>query len=145
MSLDTDQLIAEVASKYGIVISADDPIIAVVALNDVILDQHTTRSEVALIDLEKRLKALKKEHRDQSRDIASTVIGAALNTAKQEIHAEALRASKVFTEEIRQQLTAAQANHQQIGSLEKSNRIAWSIAILATVGVGIMALLVGPT
>ncbi len=140
MSLDTDRLIAEVAQKHGIVISADDPIISVVALNDVILDQHTARSDAALIEFEKRLLAIKKESAVQSREIASTVIGTALALAKKEIHTEAALASQVFVDEIQKQLKASQTSHSENGALKRSTSIAWSITAIAVVALATMVL-----
>ncbi len=141
MSLDTDQLIAEVASKYGVVISADDPIIAVVALNDVILDQQAARSEGALIELEKRLFSIKKETADQSREIASTVIGAALDLAKKEIHDETTLASKRVTDEIQRQLKGSLTSQVELGKLQSSNKIAWTITSIAVAALAAMVLL----
>jgi hypothetical protein len=44
MDLDTQQIIAEVATKHGLVIDAQDPIIALATVNAIVLEQVTQRA-----------------------------------------------------------------------------------------------------
>ncbi|MES9902164.1 MAG: hypothetical protein ABW168_05710 [Sedimenticola sp.] len=112
MTIDVEKLLQEVAAKHGLVILPDDPIIAAVTLNDIILDAHTARIAEAQKSLEEHMATVTRMQVERSREIARTVIGDALEIAKKEINDEALKASEVFSIAVETKITALETSLQ---------------------------------
>ena len=54
MALDFDALRAEVAKRHNLLLGKEDPILAVVTLNELVLEHFIERAEEAAADLERR-------------------------------------------------------------------------------------------
>ena len=94
--LDLERIRELLASRHGIVVSADDPILAAVALNDIVLDNHAQRVERLLRQHARRLAESDDTRLGKHRDLAKTVLGDALRQAKSELndHATAISQSR---------------------------------------------------
>jgi hypothetical protein len=79
----------QLAARFGIVVSADDPILATVALNDIVLDHHAERVEHLLRQHARRIDEADAARLARQRDLAKTVIGDALREAKTALHQHA--------------------------------------------------------
>ena len=87
--LDLERIRELLASRHGIVVSADDPILAAVALNDIVLDNHAQRVERMLQQHARRLAEADDTRLAKHRDLAKTVLGDALRQAKSELNGHA--------------------------------------------------------
>lgn len=83
--LELERIRELLASRFGIVVSADDPILAAVALNDIVLDHHAQRVDGLLQTHVRRLAQADDERLAKHRDLAKTVLGDALRQAKQDL------------------------------------------------------------
>ena len=135
MSLDRNSLITEVAKRWGIILKEDDPIIAVIALNDLVLEQHTLRLEAAYKALENHLEKVNKTYVDQSRAIAKIVVGDALVHATMEIRREADQAAKVVGHANSQQIEGISLGLKEREVLKQSATIAWTVAGISSLGL----------
>ncbi len=143
MDLDTHALVTDVAKRWGIILSEDDPIIAVVALNDAVMEQHTDRLEKANKALESHLERVIGKQVEQSREIAKIVVGEALLQATREINAESDKALQAITLAHQKNTEALGMGIKQRESLQRSAFIGWTVATLST--LGILVLLIGFT
>ena len=89
--LDLERIRELLASRFGIVISADDPILAAVALNDIVLDHHAQRVDRLLQEHARRLAQADDARLVKHRDLAKTVLGDALRRAKQDLQEHAVK------------------------------------------------------
>lgn len=77
------------AARYGIVVRADDPILAAVALNDIVLDRHAARVDDLLQQHARQLAEVDAQRLAKHRDLAKLILGEALRQAKTELAATA--------------------------------------------------------
>lgn len=128
MELDRERLIQEVAARWGLVISKDDPIIGAVALNDVVLDLHMGRLSAALEEQSARLGVQNEKQINASKQIAKTIIGEALALATTEIKKQAEQAQQQTDHAVGDQIKALGAALDDRAALKRQLMWAWSTA-----------------
>ncbi|AKH22390.1 hypothetical protein [Sedimenticola thiotaurini] len=128
MELDRERLIQEVAARWGLVISKDDPIIGAVALNDVVLDLHMGRLSSALEDQSTRLDSLNQQQINASKQIAKKIIGEALALATTEIRQQAKQTQQQTDQAVGDQIKALGAALDDRAALKRQLMWAWSTA-----------------
>ena len=79
--IDRDQVIQEVASSHGIILAPDDPILAFLAVHDVVLGRYATEVGTRLAE---ELEQITESYQIQARELAESIVGAAVNQIKQE-------------------------------------------------------------
>ena len=89
--LELERIRELLASRFGIVVSADDPILAAVALNEIVLDHHAQRVDRLLQEHTRRLAQADDARLAKHRDLAKTVLGDALRQAKQDLQDHAVK------------------------------------------------------
>ena len=89
--LELERIRELLASRFGIVVSADDPILAAVALNEIVLDNHAQRVDRLLQEHTRRLAQADDARLAKHRDLAKTVLGDALRQAKQDLQDHAVK------------------------------------------------------
>ena len=128
MELDRERLIQEVAARWGLVISKDDPIIGAVALNDVVLDLHMGRLSAALEEQTTRLDSLNQQQINASKQIAKKIIGEALALATTEIRQQAKQTQQQTDQAVGDQIKALGAALDDRAALKRQLMWAWSTA-----------------
>ena len=89
--LELERIRELLASRFGIVVSADDPILAAVALNEIVLDHHAQRVDRLLQEHTRRLAQADDTRLAKHRDLAKSVLGDALRQAKQDLQDHAMK------------------------------------------------------
>ena len=89
--LELERIRELLASRFGIVVSADDPILAAVALNEIVLDHHAQRVDRLLQEHTRRLAQADDARLAKHRDLAKSVLGDALRQAKQDLQDHAMK------------------------------------------------------
>ena len=79
--IDRDQVIQEVASSHGIILGPDDPILAFLAVHDVVLSRYATEVGTRLAE---ELEQITESYQGQAKELAETIVGAAVSQIKQE-------------------------------------------------------------
>ena len=89
--LELERIRELLASRFGIVVSADDPILAAVALNEIVLDHHAQRVDRLLQEHTRRLAQADDTRLAKHRDLAKSLLGDALRQAKQDLQDHAMK------------------------------------------------------
>ena len=89
--LELERIRELLASRFGIVVSADDPILAAVALNHIVLDHHAQRMNRLLQEHTRQLAQADDARLAKHRDLAKSVLGDALRQAKQDLQDHAVK------------------------------------------------------
>ena len=83
--IDKDQMIGEVAEKYGLLLSEDDPIFSLVVLNKEIIAYYHLETKKRLKEQLEKLEYISQSQIVQSRNISEEIIGSSVNLVSQEI------------------------------------------------------------
>lgn len=87
--IDLEHIRERLAARYGILVSADDPIMAAVALNDIVLESHFARIDAALQRHAKTLAEVDEQRQTKQRELAKHIVGDALRHARNALNREA--------------------------------------------------------
>lgn len=79
--IDRDQIVQEVASSHGIILGLDDPVLAFLAVHDVVLSRYATEVGTRLAE---ELEQITESYQSQAKELAETIVGAAVSQIKQE-------------------------------------------------------------
>jgi len=86
MSLDTQAVVDLVAKEHGIFLSQNDPLLSVLAINDVVLSSYASDLANQLSDVKEHLETVTVRHQQQSKEIAQTIVGQTLEKIQQSGH-----------------------------------------------------------
>jgi hypothetical protein len=100
--IDLARLREELAGRYGILVNAEDPILAAVALNDLVLNQHFARIDAALVQHSVRLAEIDQLRQQQQQSLAKRVLGEALQSARGSLRQETAEAIATLHKAIRE-------------------------------------------
>lgn len=104
MSIDRDAVIQAVVKQHGILLGKDDPILAFLAVHDVILGEYTKEMTSAVEQLQEHLELVTDRYHGQSKELAETIVGKAVMQIRQE--------GKEIQEGLRSILEAERQKHQ---------------------------------
>ena len=135
--IDRDQIIQEVASSHGIILGPDDPVLAFLAVHDVVLSRYATEVGTRLAE---ELEQITESYQAQAKELAETIVGAAVRQIKEE--------TVGFRDGLRELLESErQLRQAQVDRAEKGVKwavvgavVAGSCAALVAVAAIIMAL-----
>lgn len=133
MSLDLDDIIATAASRHGIIVRRDDPIVATVALHDIIMEQHHARIVASVETIAARLEQTSEAQARRARAVATEVISEAVSTAEQAITAHGQQVMRTTNAAIDQH----QATVEQLQRLRTWLWVAWFIAGTAIIALAL--------
>lgn len=100
--IDLAQVRELLASRHGIIVNADDPIMAAVALNDLVLNQHFARIDAALERHADRLAETDRLRQEQQKTLAKKILGDALQSARSSLRQETAEAIATLQKAIRE-------------------------------------------
>ncbi len=75
MSLDTDAIRKLVASKHGIFLSKDDPLLSLLAVNDIVLQQHSHVLSEQMNHVCDHIDTVTLQYQQQCKDLAEGIVG----------------------------------------------------------------------
>lgn len=104
MPIDRDAVIQAVVKQHGILLGKDDPILAFLAVHDVILGEYTKEMTGAVNQLQEHLELVTDRYHGQSKQLAETIVGKAVTQIRQE--------GKDVQEGLRVLLDAERQKHQ---------------------------------
>ena len=126
--IDRDQVIQEVASSHGIILAPDDPVLAFLAVHDVLLARYA--AEVGS-RLGEELEQITESYQRQAKELAETIVGGAIDRIRQE--------TVGFLDDLRELLESErQLRQAQLGRSKKA--VKWAL-VGAVVAAGFAALL----
>lgn len=137
MPLDKDAVIQAVVKQHGILLSKDDPILAFLAVHDVILGEYSKEMTTAVEQLQEHLELVTDRHYGQSKELAETIVGKAVTQIRHE--------GKEIQEGLRSMLDAErQKHHASISTMankaEESSKRA-HLAMWAALGFSVLSVI----
>ena len=84
MPIDRDAVIQAVVKQHGILLGKDDPILAFLAVHDVILDEYSVKMTAATEQLQEHLELITDRYHHQSKELAETIVGRTVIQIRQE-------------------------------------------------------------
>lgn len=82
--MDKQRIINEVMQKHGIVLSKDDPILAFLAVHDVLIDDYTARIGASIKSVNESLEVVTMKHTNLSKELSEKLVGVATNELQKE-------------------------------------------------------------
>jgi len=84
MSINRDAVIQAVVKQYGILLGKDDPILAFLAVHDVILNDYAEKMTGAVDQIQEKLELVTDRHYGQSKELAEKIVGEAVKQIRNE-------------------------------------------------------------
>ncbi|MGV7209335.1 conjugal transfer protein TraM [Oxalobacteraceae bacterium A2-2] len=144
--MDTDdkiaQLIREIASKHGIAVARDDPILVLQTINQRLLQDSVKAQEALLDHFKEELEGIATRWGNDAREKAERILNAALAASRDSVEVMAQRAATSSAGAISQQLASL------LGTVDTASARAHRAALLnlvascVTAGACVMVLLV---
>lgn len=137
MPLDRDAVIQAVVKQHGILLGKDDPILAFLAVHDVILGEYSKEMTVAVEQLQEHLELVTDRHHGQSKELAETIVGKAVIQIRQE--------GKEIQEGLRSMLDTERQKHQatmqELASQTEQSRKRANLAMWAALGFSVLSVI----
>ena len=131
--IDRDQVIQEVATSHGIILGPDDPVLAFLAVHDVLLARYA--AEVGS-RLGEELEQITESYQGQAKELAETIVGGAIDRIRQE--------TVGFRDDLRKLLESErQLRQAQVGRSERGVKWALVCAIIAAGCAALVAVATG--
>lgn len=83
MSNDTETLIQEIATRHGVLIGKDDPILILQTMNQKLLEEHARSQDALLGQFKSCLEEMLARQKHESRDKSERMLNASLLAAKE--------------------------------------------------------------
>jgi hypothetical protein len=137
MVLNRDEIIQVIAKDFGILLTKDDPVLAVLAVHDVVLRHYTAEVTSSMEQLKEHLELVTDRYQDQTKALGETLVSNAVKRISTE--------SQLFQAEIRSLLEQERHRHQAaLGELaarsERANKRA-NAAMWIAIGFAALAAL----
>lgn len=84
MVLDRDEIIQIIAKDFGILLTKDDPVLAVLAVHDVVLRYYTNEVNINIEQLKKNLEFISDRHQDHTKTLSESLIVKAVQQISEE-------------------------------------------------------------
>jgi len=98
--LNRDQIIDTVAEKHKFIIDKDDPILATLAVHQVILDEINKKFSESLSGLQENLETVTANYTEVSKELGNNIIGEALNRFSEELESSNDLQKKIFEDKM---------------------------------------------
>ena len=142
--IDIDAIRLEVARRHGVMVGKDDPILAFVTVNELVLEAFLARAREASDELERRGAALMAQEVATVKATAEKMIGGAASFFTQEVRKAADAAESSVASSIERRVAQAVAAADRAESVKRPAYVAAAAAIAAaflTIGLAIGVLL----
>ncbi|MCL6484365.1 MAG: conjugal transfer protein TraM [Janthinobacterium lividum] len=120
----TEELLREIATKHGIAVSRDDPILILQTINSRLLQDSAKAQQIQLDQFKQEMEDLSRRWRMDSRDKAERIVNAALAAARESMAAAMQEGGKQAARAARQEIDEA------LQQLASPLRAAHAIAVL---------------
>ncbi|MCZ2135868.1 MAG: hypothetical protein LC098_10650 [Burkholderiales bacterium] len=142
--IDVESIRLEVARRHGVMLGKDDPILAFVTVNELVLEAFLARAREASDELERRGAALMAQEVAAVKATAEKMIGGAASFFTQEVRKAADAAETSVSSSIERRVAQAVAAADRAESVKRPAYVAAAAAIAAaflTIGLAIGVLL----
>jgi hypothetical protein len=139
VSLDREAIIAEVARRHGILLGPEDPILATVAIHEVVFSEYIRQVEEAVTRVTEEFEGSTHRAIEGSRTVAREIIGQTLKQVRDEL----AKAARPLTEEVVGEMRGLlERQRELVERAEGVKRVVVTAAALTGLAVAALALLV---
>ena len=137
--IDMDEIRKLVAIKHNVLLGKDDPILVTVTLNELVLDHYLELAGKRGEEAERLFAVALAQHMEQAKGTAGKVITDAADYVSVQVRQAVNAALLDAANQLRQQVTEAQAATRQVAASAESSRTAKTVTIIAAVAAGLCA------
>lgn len=144
MPLDIEAIRLEVARRHGVMVGKDDPLLAFVTVNELVLESFLADARAASDELERRGAALMAQEVANVKATAEKMVGGAASFFAQEVRKATDAAESSVSNSIERRVAQAIAAADRAEAVKRPAYIAAAVAIAAaflTIGLAIGVLL----
>jgi aspartokinase len=84
MALDRDEIIQVIAKDFGILLTKDDPVLAVLAVHDVVLRHYTAEVTTSMEQLKEHLELVTDRYQSHTKALSEALVGKAVKQISEE-------------------------------------------------------------
>jgi hypothetical protein len=84
MALDRDEIIQVIARDFGILLTKDDPVLAVLAVHDVVLRHYTAEVTTSMEQLKEHLELVTDRYQGHTKALGEALVGKAVKQVSEE-------------------------------------------------------------
>lgn len=103
-----EAIIQEVARKHQVLLGPNDPILVTVTIQEEVFNAYLAEVEKSLERTAESMEDISMQYIEQSKRLAQSVVGAAVNDVSSQIRAEATKAAELFSAEVDKRLEQEQ-------------------------------------
>ncbi len=138
-SINIEELIAIVAKKHKVLLSADDPIFLTVTLNEMILNHHLEMVNNNMDGLKSNLETLYHRQSEENKALAKRMINASLTYSVKSVSEAVSNASKKLIGEMEiVEQRIAKDNRQSINQFKTISKVMLSCAAVSLICVAVI-------
>jgi actin-like ATPase involved in cell morphogenesis len=108
-----EKIIQEVAKKHHVLLGPDDPVLVTVTIHEEIFKQHVSELKKAVNSTSESMEEISFQYQEQSKKLAQTVVGAAVNDVAERVRKEADTAGKLFSASMEGKLSSFEARQKK--------------------------------
>lgn len=106
--INKEAIIQEVARKHQVLLGPNDPILVTVTIQEEVFNAYLAEVEKSLDRTAASMEDISMQYIEQSKRLAQSVVGAAVNDVSSQIRAEATKAAELFSAEVDKRLEQEQ-------------------------------------
>lgn len=137
--IDFDEIRKEVAIRHNILLGKDDPILATVTVNELVLTRYLDLISERYDDANRTLTVTLQQHVDQSKETAGKIITDAANYVSDQLRQTTAEVIQEAGREMRRQAADAQAASREALQGSRDAQVAKNSAVLAAGLAGLAA------
>lgn len=137
--IDFDEIRKEVAIRHNILLGKDDPILATVTVNELVLTRYLDLISERYDDANRTLTVTLQQHVDQSKETAGKIITDAANYVSDQLRQTTAEVIQEAGREMRRQAADAQAASREALQGSRDAQVAKTSAVLAAGLAGLAA------
>ncbi len=139
--LDFDDIRKEVAIRHNVLLGKDDPILATVTVNELVLSRYLDLISDQYDEANRTLTLTLQQQVEQSKETAGKIITDAANYVSDQTRQAVIEAVKEASKELRQQVAEVKAASREAVASGRDAQTAKNGAYMATALAGVAALI----
>ncbi len=124
-----EKIIQEVAKKHHVLLGPDDPVLVTVTIHEEIFKQYVSELKKAVDSTSTSMEEISFQYQEQSKKLAQSVVGAAVNDVSERVRKEADTAGKLFSASIDGKVASFEARQK------KAQYGMWTAAAISVFGM----------
>lgn len=133
MELDTEKIIAAVAEKHRIILDRNDPVIATLAMHEIVLAEYTQMVAESVGNLSQSLEDISFRHTANSKQIAQNIVGTATDRAAKQLMGAGEKIAEQIDNVLQKRIGEIKTIAATTAKMRKTSVICASIAVVFSI------------